>query len=111
MSDETESTTYIIEMRSPDPRDWAGDGWHTPNADGGPALASGETEAQEAIERLRSLGPHKPAAEYRCRPVDSRELVRMVAAKGGMFAELAKHLDGVLDDADRMAKRQLRGAR
>jgi hypothetical protein len=102
-------TTYIIETRKPATEERVAGEWHSDGMGDGPVIAESEDEAQSAIEQLRALGSDWTAAEYRYRPVGSRELVRLVAAKGGMFAKLAEHLDGVLDEADRMAARQLRG--
>lgn len=101
-------STYIIETRQPATEEREAGEWHSDGIDGGPWLVDTEEEARERIVVLLSVGPAWDEAEYRYREANPRELVRMVAARGGMFAELATHLDGLLDEADRMAARHLR---
>lgn len=101
-------STYIIETRKPATEERAAGEWHSDGMGDGPHLYETEEDAEEGIRMLRNLGDEWAAAEYRYREASSRELVRMVRAKGGVFAELATHLDGLLDEADRMAADRIR---
>lgn len=99
---------FIIETRTPATEERAAGDWHSDGLGDGPVLVETEREAEEAIAGLRAAGPEWDAAEYRYREVVTRELVRMLAVKGGTRAEVAKHLGRLLDEADRMEARQLR---
>jgi hypothetical protein len=61
--------TYIIETREPETEERAAGHWHSDGMGDGYVLAESESEAKQAIERLRSLGPDWAAAEYRYREV------------------------------------------
>lgn len=98
----------IIETRTPATEERAAGPWHSDGMGDGLVLVETVEEAQEAIAGLRAVGLDWDAAEYRWREVTSRELVAMVRARGGAHVELAGILEGLLDEADRMAAQQLR---
>jgi hypothetical protein len=100
--------SYIIETRTPETEERRAGEWHS---DGmgttEPIVVATEAEAAVAIQNLRQVGPDWAAAEYRARELSPREMVALVRAKGGVFLELAGHMDALLDESDQRE----RGAR
>lgn len=90
---------YIIETRTPETEGRRAGEWHSDGIRGGPWLVETEEEAKERIVVLLTVGPAWAEAEYRYREASLREFVAMVRAKGGICAELAGHMDALLDEA------------
>jgi hypothetical protein len=99
-------STYIIETRTPATDEREAGPWHSDGMGDEPVLAKSEEEARDAIASLRNLGPDWAAAEYRYRELDAREMLRMAAAKGGVYAVLAETLGRALDDLDEADRRE-----
>lgn len=103
--------SYIIETRTPETDERPAGPWHSDGMGTGVLVYATEEEAKVAIGTLRELGSDWAQAEYRARELTPREMVALVRAKGGMFAELAGHLDEILDEADQREQQERRRGR
>lgn len=108
MNTEETMSTYIIETRVPATDEREAGPWYRAGVNDAPVFAESHQEAQRAIDELRAMGPEHAAAEYRYREATARELVRVIAAGGGVSAVLAEVLDANLDEAERREAEQLR---